>query len=216
MIPIKIVGEDGNFGACLREMLNMQSAEQIQFREDADNVILAVPLDAYEEVAKAHAGKHLINVCSVQVPSTKICLKYSNRVTSIHPMFGARTPFTTPKISIITHETPGHSILAYRIFMSLGDVKMTDPVTHDLNMAKTHLQVVLLHDKIKNIMELAEGVPDYFLTPSFRRLKEFSDQYLDMPAGTKSSVLANPFRHDGSEAKYDQAVSEALDMLRSS
>lgn len=193
-MEVNIVGSEGNFGSFLYRELSLQSAMPINLSNDADIVIMAVPLEAYEEVAKAHSGKHLVNICSVQKPSTDICLKYSDRVTSIHPMFGVRTPFQDRRFIYTYLNNSSVEIINLFKLIHGSSFFTSDPVTHDKYMAKTHLQVVLLHDQIKGIMEGAKEVPDEFLTPSFLRLKALSEQYLDMPKGTKDSILANPYR----------------------
>ena len=60
-MQITIIG-DGEFGTFLKEKLS----PYFNIVPDADIVILAVPLSAYDEVCSANAGKHLVNVCSVQ------------------------------------------------------------------------------------------------------------------------------------------------------
>ncbi|MEK7855599.1 MAG: hypothetical protein AAB288_05885, partial [Acidobacteriota bacterium] len=64
---------------------------------------MAVPISAYDSVAAAHRDKHLVNVCSVQKPSTDFILKHTNSVTGIHPLFGLRTP-EDKRTTIVTRE----------------------------------------------------------------------------------------------------------------
>ena len=56
-MKIEIIG-CGIFGNFLKEFL----APHATLHRGADDVILAVPLEAYEQVASQNAGKHLINV----------------------------------------------------------------------------------------------------------------------------------------------------------
>ncbi|MCK5555710.1 MAG: prephenate dehydrogenase/arogenate dehydrogenase family protein, partial [Alphaproteobacteria bacterium] len=86
-MKINIIG-NGVFGTFLKKCFS----ELIELSEDADIVILAVPISAYKDVAKKHAGKHLINVCSVQMKTNEICGGYSKYVTGIHPVFGPNSP----------------------------------------------------------------------------------------------------------------------------
>jgi hypothetical protein len=55
------------------------------------------------------------------------------------------------------------------------------------------LQVVKLSELISKITAEASDVPDEFLPTSFKRLKALSEQFLDMPEGTKTSILSNPY-----------------------
>ena len=65
---------------------------------------------------------------------------------------------------------------------------------HDQYMAKTHLQVVRISELIKGIADDASQVPEECLPTSFKRLKELSEQFLDMSPGTLSSIKSNRFR----------------------
>ena len=86
-MKIGIIGR-GSFGTFLENILS----PHFEIADDADSVILAIPISAYESVAAENREKHLINVCSVQQPSTEHVLRYTNDVTCIHPLFGSRTP----------------------------------------------------------------------------------------------------------------------------
>ncbi len=102
-MEIQIEG-DGAFGSFLRRELPFHG---FQFKTAAQSVIMAVPLHAYQEVAARNQGKHLINVCSVQEPSTRILLRHTDKVTSLHPLFGARTPVDKRNSMLtFTHSDP--------------------------------------------------------------------------------------------------------------
>ena len=192
-MDIHIVG-DGVFGTFLRKELS----PYVAFNESADIVILAVPASAYEEIAAQFSGKHLINVCSVQMDTTVKCCMHSNRVTSIHPMFGPRSP-VEGRTAILTWAcNESQSII--ELFSNICKIvkelngESIDPPLHDRIMAVTHLQVVLLSDKITEMVKQVDWIPDELLPTSFKRLKALSEQFLDMPAGTKESILANPMK----------------------
>ncbi|GBG14300.1 uncharacterized protein NMK_1888 [Novimethylophilus kurashikiensis] len=197
-VAINIVGA-GVFGTFLRTVL----APFCLFSEDADIAILAVPFDAYEDVASAHAGKHLVNVCSVQDATNSICLRHSDRVTGIHPMFGPRSPAAgRTSIVTLTNSCSDEVLEVFGSISSLVEFANGERITgetHDRMMAKTHLQVVRLADKINAIVADASDIPDECLPTSFKRLKAMAEQFLDMPPGTKSSILANS--HWSSSAK---------------
>lgn len=191
-----VVNIEGNgvFGTFLKVILT----PFCEFSEQADIVILAVPFNAYEEVANKHAGKHLVNVCSVQDVTNNLCLSASDRVTGIHPMFGPRSP-EDGRTCIITLSTSG-SLAIIDIFSRISEIvteangRVIDGQLHDEMMAKTHLQVIKIAGEIEDIAAKAHDVPDNCLPTSFKRLKAMAEQFLDMPPGTKSSILAN--RHN--------------------
>jgi prephenate dehydrogenase len=204
-MKINIIGR-GAFGSFLMGLVFKHGFE---FDEKADTVILAVPISAYSEVARANAGKHLINVCSVQRPSMDICLKHSDRVTGIHPLFGSRTPsdrwnsiltYTSIKDNDTWYSADTAEAEFIRCFsristimqMAPGGVPFT-PEIHDVIMAKTHVAAVMAAKQLQVYCDRAKDIPDYMVPNSFRLLREFVKTLEDMPPGTIESIMANPY-----------------------
>ena len=202
-MKIKIIG-DGSFGTFLDELL----APLFDIDASADSIILAVPISAYESVASANPDKHLINVCSVQKPSTDTILKYSSSVTSIHPLFGRRTPadkrnsIVTRTFSTENDAAPfaGNEVEFLERFSQISKLVLIDPSgdvftpdSHDRIMAKTHVAAVLAAKQMKVFVERAEDVPDEYVPNSFRLMREFVRTLDDMPPGTIESIMANPY-----------------------
>lgn len=202
-MKLKIIG-DGSFGSFLKELL----APHFELSDDADSVILAVPISAYDEVAKANKNKHLINVCSVQQISTELCLRHSDRVTSIHPLFGRRTP-ADKRNTLWTHsftadndtwfsqsdlEAEFHNTLmkVTRIHLSMNG-KIFTPESHDQLMAKVHASAVMGAKQLKIFVDRVKDVPDELIPHSFRLMREFVKTLDDMPPGTVESIMANPY-----------------------
>ncbi|MBI1216708.1 MAG: prephenate dehydrogenase/arogenate dehydrogenase family protein [Alphaproteobacteria bacterium] len=190
-MKINIVGQ-GVFGAFLASELEKHA----QISEDADIVIMAVPISAYEEVAQQHKGKHLVNVCSVQAKPNEICLKWSERVTGIHPMFGAQSPLTN-RTCIVTQHCD-ESAKVFELFRAIGSEIVTEykgaPITgavHDEMMRRTHLPVLMFGELAALIVEQARDVPDNCLPTSFKRLKALAEQMKDMSPGTVESIRSN-------------------------
>lgn len=207
-MKLQIIG-DGSFGSFLKELLT----PHFEIVNNADSVILAVPISAYELVAKENQGKHLINVCSVQKPSTDICLKHSEEVTSIHPLFGRRTP-TNRRYSIITYsyqlnqgnddswwyDSDNSENCFMREFRKVSQVFDKDeeslrftPEKHDILMAKTHVAAVMAAKQLKVYTERVKNVPDELIPNSFRLMRDFVKTLDDMPKGTVESIMANPY-----------------------
>ena len=208
-MKLTIIG-NGSFGSFMKELL----APNFELCNDADSVMLAVPISAYHDVARANHHKHLINVCSVQKPSTDICLKYSDKVTSIHPLFGRRTP-ADKRNSILTHsftycndtwyddqtendfmELFGRVSTIWRTGTgTIGDsdeIRFT-PESHDILMAKTHASAVIAAKQLKVFTDRVTNVPDELIPNSFRLMREFVKTLDDMPPGTIESIMANPY-----------------------
>lgn len=190
-MKISIVGQ-GVFGTFLMQEL----APHAEIAEDADIVIIAVPISAFDAVARKHAGKHLVNVCSVQDRPTQACLKHSGRVTGIHPMFGPQSPVTN-RSCIVTHQC-AESAAICDLFRKIGceivteanGQKITGKI-HDEMMRKTHLPVLMFGELAALIVEQAKDVPDNCLPTSFKRLKALAEQMKDMSPGTVESIRSN-------------------------
>ena len=203
MMKINIIG-DGSFGTFLRDLLE----PHFNMGENADSVILAVPISAYETVASEQRGRHLINVCSVQKPSTEHILKYTSAVTSIHPLFGANTPADKRNAIVTKTITSQSENNAFgdnereflEGFAKVSKLIYTDPNgqpftpdSHDQLMAKTHVAAVLGAKQLKVFVDRAEAIPDEFIPNSFRLMRNFVKTLDDIPQGTIESIMANPY-----------------------
>jgi prephenate dehydrogenase len=179
-MDIQIIG-DGVFGTFLKELL----APHFNIVPDAGSVILAVPISAYEQCGKNNSKKHLVNVCSVQKPSTDILLKITDQVTSLHPLFGKRTP-ADKRNSILTHSciadndtwsSGGPEADFLEAFQKISvihyrwDGKPFTPELHDQLMAKTHRNALLAAKQAKVFIELAKDVPDFLIPNSCRVMR---------------------------------------------
>jgi prephenate dehydrogenase len=185
-MKINIIG-DGKFGTFFKEVL----ASDFIITPDANTIILAVPLSAYEDVASKHIGKHLVNICSVQEQSNKTLLKHSSNVTGLHPLWGVSTP-ASRRNAIITHESGSDEekeLLA--IFSKISGLSRMDAVTHDDYMRRTHLAAVRIAVKIRTIVEEAKDIPNEMIPYSFSLLREFDSIMENMSAGTIESILSN-------------------------
>lgn len=202
-MKINIIG-DGSFGTFLKKELPNYGFEICIY---SSSVIFAVPFHAYDEVARSCSIRsdikdwHFINVCSIQQPSTDILLKYTDKVTSIHPLFGARTP-VDKRNSILTYWDDNEDTCEFlELFGNFSKILEIDPETgsfydiesHDRLMAKTHAAAVLAAKQAKHFVDAAADIPDELIPNSFRLLREFVKTLDDMPSGTVESIMANPY-----------------------
>lgn len=194
LLQLNIIG-DGVFGNFLREIF----APHVEFSEIAENVVLAVPIGAYDEVAKEYVDKHLINVCSVQHEPNQICLQYSDKVTGIHPLFGPQSPKTNWTAVLTQRCDESQAIvdlfekLGTDICEQLPDGSMIDGELHDRMMAVTHLAGMQQLENLRKIVERSAWVPENLVPASFRRIQNFVEQCGDFSPGTMSSIESNPF-----------------------
>jgi len=199
-MKIGIIGK-GSFGTFLETIL----APHFEIADDAESVILAVPISAYENVAAENKDKHLINVCSVQQPSTEHLLRYTDAITCIHPLFGSRTP-VEGRNAIVTRRMDEASTFAsderefLEGFAKVSKLMYTDPKgepftpdSHDRLMARTHVAAVLAAKQMKVFVDRADDIPDELIPNSFRLMRDFVRTLDDMPQGTIESIMANPY-----------------------
>jgi prephenate dehydrogenase len=199
-MKLGIIGK-GSFGTFLETILS----PHFEISDDAESLILAVPISAYETVAAENKDKHLINVCSVQQPSTEHILLYTDAITGIHPLFGSRTP-VEGRNAIVTRKMSEDSKYASneREFLEgfakvsalmYKDPKGEDftPDSHDRLMARTHVAAVLAAKQMKVFVDRADDIPDELIPNSFRLMREFVRTLDDMPQGTIESIMANPY-----------------------
>jgi len=199
-MKIGIIGK-GSFGTFLETILE----PHFDLNDDADSLILAVPISAYEIVGAENKDKHLVNVCSVQQPSTEHLLRYTDAITGIHPLFGSRTP-VEGRNAIVTRRLPKDSkfALSEREFLDgfarvsalmYKDPKGEDftPDSHDRLMARTHVAAVLAAKQMKVFVDRADDIPDELIPNSFRLMRDFVRTLDDMPQGTIESIMANPY-----------------------
>lgn len=183
---------DGVFGSFLKVLLE----PYCDFDSRMETVILAVPSHAYYQRAEfwGHNNeKHIVNVCSVQRETAKNCQVWTDNVTSIHPLFGPRTP-ADKRFSICTHVCDSVEENKFlEIWNKISPIHYTDPDTHDQIMAKTHVAAVIAAKQLQPFVDMAKDVPDEFIPHSFRMLREFVKQLEDMPKGTMDSILSNPY-----------------------
>jgi len=196
-MKLTIVGTEGTFGSFLwKELGILSGVEFVSDPREAEYVILSVPISAYDDVARDHAGQHLVNICSVQSAANATCLKYSDRVTGIHPMFGPNSP-STGRTCIVTYTSEGSDkvIQLFSRFCSEivteANSKVISGKMHDEMMRKTHLPVLMFGELAALIVEQAADVPDNCLPTSFKRLKALADQMKDMSPGTVESIRSN-------------------------
>ena len=199
-MKLGIIGK-GSFGTFLETIL----LSHFEIADEADSLILAVPISAYETVAAENKDKHLINVCSVQQPSTEHILRYTDAITGIHPLFGSRTPaerrnaIVTRKIGEDAKFTDnerefldGFAEVSALMYEDHKGEPFT-PDSHDRLMARTHVAAVLAAKQMKVFVDRADDIPDEFIPNSFRLMRDFVRTLDDMPQGTIESIMANPY-----------------------
>ena len=210
---VKIVG-DGAFGTFLRTLLRDTPYLELTEGNDAFIIILAVPFNAYPEVAAQYPGKLLVNVCSIQDITNDMCLAETPDVLGIHPLFGARTPNNQLKVCLITNRatTPVGRTLEEKLLCAFQfkaavlkfDTPEGYPITgewHDRLMAKSHYMALEIAEAAEPLVNnIGHELYDY-LPASVARMRDLVEQIGDMPPGTRESIKANPYGKSIKEIK---------------
>jgi prephenate dehydrogenase len=186
-MKIQIVG-NGSFGTFLSKFLD----DAFDIVDEADVVVLAVPILAYSEVSAKHLGKTLVNVCSVQKEPNEIIKRHTDSYIGIHPLFGTRSP-STNRNSILTTIKGENAEKFLGRFESISNVHEMSDIEHDQLMAKTHGASITLAKQAKEVIDSVGDVPDYLVPNSFKLLRDFVKTLEDMPKGTIESILSNPY-----------------------
>jgi|TARA_R110002110_G_scaffold148108_1_gene339092 prephenate dehydrogenase len=193
-MKIQIIG-NGSFGTFFKDFLS----GHFEIVDEADVVILAIPISAYDEVAQQHRGKVIVNVCSVQSEANEIIAKYTKRGVGLHPLFGARTPKDISNYNCIETYGDLDDDTVFTFIYKMGKItnisSMTD-IEHDKLMAKTHGASMMLAKQAKHVVDGVGDIPDKFVPNSFKLLRKFVETLEDMPAGTVEGILSNPYIED--------------------
>lgn len=190
---VKVIG-NGVFGSFFKTLIIQHCKEVELVDKDADTYILAIPSDAFNEVTKELKGKHVVNVCSVQEETNKICRDNGCYLTGIHPLFGPRSPEIDRRF-VITYES--NNTLEYyflnkliRVIPNRSLIYKTAFI-HDSIMAKTHLRYVQIMEIIKPLLDPLTSLELEIAPNSYLQLMKLVDSLGDMPEGTLSSIKSN-------------------------
>lgn len=205
---IQILG-DGAFGSFLKDFLckefNVLPCTERDFHLNnsiCNNIlltpiILAVPVNSLKEVAMNYIHRHIVNVCSVQKNSNEILKSINaNNFTSIHPLFGKRTPENMRHLIFTNHciqFKESEDLFINSLSPMLSSVTFMSDIEHDIIMAKTHVTAVIAAKQMKIFIERAKDIQDHLLPNSFRLLKNFVQTLDDMPKGTLDTILSNHY-----------------------
>jgi prephenate dehydrogenase len=89
--------------------LGVETADSVDAVKKADNVIICVPIDAFEEVVKkiapsVHDGQTVVDICSIKEQPINIMHKYLGKalILGTHPVFGPGSQNVKNKAYILT------------------------------------------------------------------------------------------------------------------
>lgn len=189
---IDILG-DGSFGSFLRDFLK----NKFTITSKASSLIITIPASQYTEISPyvLKNKTHLINMASVQESTTVALFRYGKDVTSIHPLFGRRTPARHRNVIItyVDNDCKEASIFLTHFLSLCNHSSYMTTMQHDKLMAKTHKVAVSAAQVCKELIKGAEFVNDVHIPHSFRLLREFVNTLSDMPSGTLDSIMYNEY-----------------------
>ena len=126
----------------LGKELSVETANFLDAVKKADNVIICVSIDAFEEVVKkigpsVREGQTIIDICSIKEQPVNIMHKYLGKalVLGTHPVFGPGSPSIKNKAYILTPTNAQEESFAekYRKWLEKGGARVfiMSPKKHD-------------------------------------------------------------------------------------
>jgi prephenate dehydrogenase len=132
--------------AKLGKELSVETANFLDAVKEADNVIICVSIDAFEEVVKkigpsVREGQTIVDICSIKEQPVNIMHKYLGKalVLGTHPVFGPGSPSIKNKAYILTPTNAQEEVFAekYRKWLEKvgARVFIMSPKKHDKLMS---------------------------------------------------------------------------------
>jgi prephenate dehydrogenase len=132
--------------AKLGKELSVETANFLDAVKEADNVIICVSIDAFEEIVKkigpsVREGQTIVDICSIKEQPVNIMHKYLGKalVLGTHPVFGPGSPSIKNKAYILTPTNAQEEVFAekYRKWLEKvgARVFIMSPKKHDKLMS---------------------------------------------------------------------------------
>jgi prephenate dehydrogenase len=144
----EVIISDRNKAAisALQEQLSIESVSNIRVVQEADIVILSVPIDGFEELVKeisphVRPGQVIIDITSIKEYTVDLMHQYfqSATVLGTHPLFGPGARDLANQNFVLTPTTEGETLLAHQVMLYLqkhgARVSLMPPRKHDEMMA---------------------------------------------------------------------------------
>lgn len=234
---IAIVGGTGKFGQHLGEHLeeendifisgsSIERAREIAERyeweygkgteivEDADVVIIAVPISVTEDVIH-EVGPHVpedalfTDITSVKQMPVEAMSEYSEEVLGMHPMYAPSNSIKGQKIVMCPEKGKKWTVMEEFWEENGADLHFTEPETHDKAMSLVqglmHFSELVVADVIRK-SELSGDDMEEFSSPVYQLITDLTARMLNQKPGLYGSIQAeNPENEEVRERFIESA-----------
>jgi len=234
---IAIVGGTGQFGQHLGEHLedendiyisgsSIERAREVAVRygweygegteivEDADIVIIAVPISVTEDVIH-EVGPHVpedalfTDITSVKQMPVEAMSEYSEEVLGMHPMYAPSNSIKGQKIVMCPEKGKKWTVMEEFWEENGADLHFTEPEKHDKAMSLVqglmHFSELVVADVIRK-SELGGEDMEEFSSPVYQLITDLTARMLNQKPGLYGSIQAeNPENEEVRERFIDSA-----------
>jgi prephenate dehydrogenase len=234
---IAIVGGTGQFGQHLGEHLedendiyisgsSIERAREVAVRygweygkgteivEDADIVIIAVPISVTEDVIH-EVGPHVpedalfTDITSVKQMPVEAMSEYSDEVLGMHPMYAPSNSIEGQKIVMCPEEGKKWTVMEEFWEQHGADLHFTEPEKHDKAMSLVqglmHFSELVVADVIRK-SELGGEDMEEFSSPVYQLITDLTARMLNQKPGLYGSIQSeNPENEEVRERFIDSA-----------
>lgn len=188
--------------------------ESTEIVEDADVVIIAVPISVTEEVIH-EVGPHVpedalfTDITSVKQMPVEAMSEYSEEVLGMHPMYAPSNSIKGQKIVMCPEEGKKWTEMEEFWEQHDADLHFTEPETHDKAMSLVqglmHFSELVVADVIRK-SELSGDDMEEFSSPVYQLITDLTARMLNQKPGLYGSIQAeNPENEKVRERFIDSA-----------
>jgi prephenate dehydrogenase len=188
--------------------------ESTEIVEDADVVIIAVPISVTEEVIH-EVGPHVpedalfTDITSVKQMPVESMSEYSEEVLGMHPMYAPSNSIKGQKIVMCPEKGKKWTEMEEFWKQHDADLHFTEPETHDKAMSLVqglmHFSELVVADVIRK-SELSGDDMEEFSSPVYQLITDLTARMLNQKPGLYGSIQAeNPENEEVRERFIDSA-----------
>ncbi|MFB6242260.1 MAG: prephenate dehydrogenase/arogenate dehydrogenase family protein [Candidatus Nanosalina sp.] len=241
---IAIVGGTGKFGQHLGKHLeenndihisgkNLEQAEQVaeehgwnygkntEIVEDADTVIIAVPIAVTVEVIE-EIGPHvpdntlLCDITSVKKKPVEVMKNYSDEVLGMHPMYAPSNSIDGQKVVLCPEKGKKWTEME-EFWMEHGaDIHVTEPEQHDKAMSIVqglmHFSELVVAETIRKSDLSGPEISEYS-SPVYQLITDLTARMLNQKPGLYGSIQAENPENEEVRKRFRESAEDIQDII---
>ncbi len=213
---IHISGKNVSEARKTAEKHGWEHGESTEIVEDADIVIVAVPIAVTEEVIheigpSVPEDALFTDITSVKQMPVEAMKQYSDEVLGMHPMYAPSNSVKGQKIVMCPEKGKKWTVMEEFWEQHEADLHFTEPETHDKAMSLVqglmHFSELVVADVIRK-SELSGDDMEEFSSPVYQLITDLTARMLNQKPGLYGSIQAeNPENEEVRERFIDSAES---------